>query len=58
MIADLERELADRKSQGGASSLKLVEPPAEIPSDIFSVEHSTDSQLTEAQQQFRFVGIK
>ena len=55
MIADLERELSDRKSQSGANGMTTVNPPAEIPDDMFTVDRGSDDQSSEVQKQFRLV---
>ena len=55
MIADLERELSDRKSQSAAGSITTVNPPAEIPDDMFTVDRGSDDQSSEVQRQFRLV---
>ena len=55
MIADLERELSDRKSQSGTGGMTTVNPPAEIPDDMFTVNRESDDQSSEVQRQFRLV---
>ena len=55
MIADLERELSDRKSQSAAGSITTVNPPAEIHEDMFTVDRGSDDHSSEVQKQFRLV---
>ena len=55
MIADLERELSDRKSQSGVNGMTTVNPPAEIPDDMFTVNRENDDQSSDFQRQFRLI---